>query len=435
MQQWWESRQQSDDGSYAAAHHERPPPGGTAVRDGSTDRPSPHETRDGPRIADQPSPTRSRQTNNTSRSDAGGSDPVRTASVPTAPPGPDATAPPPPSAIRSDVLLVNDGTISVLDVLEPISARLDKMAEELTPQTYFLRVTDMVRQQIIEAVAQHLIWRRAKEMITEDMEKQLDKAVDKMEKDRINREFQARETIYEKHLAKHGRTRDQVRERLRRAIVIDSYLRDRLTPLVPSPRRQELANYYAAHLDEFSTPVRRQMLLIDVPIAAFLDPSMPRGGSSNIEQARQKAKQTVEDARQALADGRPFEDVAKQFSRGVNADKGGDWGFIGAPLNGRWELPSARLFEMSEGQTSDVLETPDGFFIIRLARLEGGTTQSFQDAQPQIAESLRQQRFNKLRADFLQRELERSTIGSLDAFVEEVLRTVPKPQSAVNRAG
>ncbi len=338
-------------------------------------------------------------------------------------------SPPSGDAIRSDVLLVNSEVIRVADVLEPISAELERLAGELPPVIYGTKAGEMIRQEIIESVAQHLVWRKAKQMLTEDMEKGLKKAVDKMEKDRINREFQGRETLYDKYLAKHGKSRDEVRERLRRSIVIDSYLRERLLPLVQAPRKQELLNYYNAHVAEFSEEGRREMFLIDVPIATFLE-SRRRPTEDELRVAAGKARETIEKAAAALRAGEPFEEVAKRHSRGPNADQGGAWGMIEQPLKGRWEAPSKRLFEMNEGDTGDIIETAEGFFIVKVGRVEPAKLLTFDDAQPQIAITLRQRRFLKLRAEFLEGELRRSTISSLDEFVAEVLRAIPEPKTA-----
>ena len=65
------------------------------------------------------------------------------------------------NAVYSDVLIVNDKTITVADILEPLLPMIEKMARELPPASYYRRAEDLVRQQIIEIVAQHLIWRRA----------------------------------------------------------------------------------------------------------------------------------------------------------------------------------------------------------------------------------------------------------------------------------
>ncbi len=331
-----------------------------------------------------------------------------------------------PDAIHSNALIVNDETISVDDILEPILPRIEQLAGTLSPRAYYQQVGDLVRQRIIEAVAQSLIWRRAQESIEEGAEPRIDKAVDKVEKDRITREFNGSETRYEKYLTQRGKLRSEVRERLRRELIINGYLRDYLLPLVRSPRRQELRQYYDAHMDEFSKAARREMFLIDVPIRAFIDPRKP-STQTGWTAAQTKARQTIEDAAEALTAGDSFQDVVGKHSHGLHKKDGGGWGFIREPLQGRWAAPSKRLFEMKPSEVSEIIEAADSFFIVKVGQVEVGECVSFQDAQPSISNSLKQQRFAELRAEFLQKELKQSTLGSLDAFVTEVLKSIPPP--------
>jgi len=342
--------------------------------------------------------------------------------------------PPPPAQVESDVLHVNNETISVTDILGPIRAQLDTLARRLPPQDYYDAAAELVQAQIIEAVARHLIWRDAERHVTEAVEPQLASAIDKMEKDRINREFGGLEAEYAKHLVRTGKTRDDVRRMLRRNILIDIYLRERLLPMVPPPRRKELLDYYQKNIDDFSEPARHEMFLVDVPVAAFIDfntPPASRAEAERIEQeAQARARQAIEDAAAALKASEPFADVAKRYSQGVNKDRGGSWGMITAPLRGRWETAYHALIELEPGSISEIIESHRSYFIVKLGRVEGGTTRSFQEAQPEISDKLRQERFLRLRARFLQRQLDESTIGSLDDFVVKVMAAIPRPGAA-----
>jgi hypothetical protein len=335
--------------------------------------------------------------------------------------------PPSPAAIHSGVLIVNDETITVEDILEPILPVIEQRLQGLPSDTYYGRVGELVHEQILEAVAQHLIWRRAQSEIDEETHPRIDKAVAKMEKERINREFNGSETRYQKYLSGRGKSRAEVRQRLRRSIVIDNYLREHLLRLVPAPRKQELMRYYTAHQEEFGRPAEREMLLIDAPVAAFVDRRKVLSEEHRREATR-LARQAIEDAAEALRAGEPFEKVVERYSQGINKHKGGAWGFISSPLRGRWAQPSKRLFELSPSETSEIIESADSFFIVRLGQVRGGENLSFQGAQPQITRRLRQQRFSLLRGEFLQKELKQSTIGSLDAFSAEVLKAIPVPR-------
>lgn len=337
----------------------------------------------------------------------------------------------PINAVRSDALVVNDEVITVRDILNPVLPAINKLAATLPPNLYYDRVLELVRLRIVDAVAQRLIYRRASERINEQIEPQIKKAVDRMERERINREFRGLETEYEKHLKKKNRRRADVREELRRSVVVDTYLRDRLLPMMPAPRKRELLNYYRSHLADFSKAQRRELFMIDVPIAAFLSPSR-HSLAEGLPLAKQKSRSAIEAAAKALKAGEPFEDVARKHSKGVHQADGGAWGFISSPLAGRWKVPCERFFELAEGETSEIIESDKSCFIVKAGRVEPGNVASFQEAQPRITRILKNRRFQKLKSEFLQKELEQSTIGSLDDFITQTMRSVPRPTVLTN---
>lgn len=330
------------------------------------------------------------------------------------------------SAITSDVLVLNDETVDVMDVLDPIRGMLSEAAAKKPPREYLNYRDDLVRRQIVETVAERLIWQEARSAVSEDVKPQLEKIVTAMEKDRINREFGGLETNYEKYLAANGRTRADVRKMLERGIMIDRYLKDRLLPLIASPTRAELKKYYDQHQADFTTQTRRELLLIDIPIAAFLE-SRRVVTDAQIATARAKAKAQADEAARAIAAGQPFEEVAKKYSKGLNKEKGGSWGVIDEPLQDRWEVPSKRLFTLGHGQVSEVIEVEKSFFIVKANVVEQGKTTSFTDAQPEIMRKMRQERFIKLRGEFLQKRFAKSQVGSMDDFYRRVLAACPRP--------
>ncbi len=336
-----------------------------------------------------------------------------------------------PHAVRSDALIVNDEIITVDDILEPILPQVEELAKVLSGEMYYRRVLEFVRQQIVDAVAQHLIYRRASRTITEEMEPAIKRVVEQMERERIGREFHGRETEYENYLQRKRRTRDQVKLRLRKMIVVDSYLRDRLAGLIQAPRKQELESYYEEHKSEFAAPGYRELYMIDVPIAGFYDrdillmrrPPLPEEEIA----AEKKAREAIEAALAALNAGDTFEDVAKKYSNGPHKENGGYWGKIQSPMAGRWRVPYEHFLTLKSGETSGIIEASKAFFIVKVGEIQEENFARFEDVQPDIVQAIKNERFQKLKAEFLQRELDNSILGSLDQFVGQVMAAVPKP--------
>lgn len=339
---------------------------------------------------------------------------------------------PSPNAVHSDVLIINDQIINVSDVLEPIQSDLEEAAKQLAPSEYYKRRNNVVRRAVIEAVAERLIWQEAKLLISEQNEPQIEKAVDRLEKNDINRLFDGRETRYETHLASLGKSRREVREALKRKVVVNQYLRDKLVPMVPEPTKRELKKYYDSHIADFSSEPRAEMFLIDVPIAIFFERGQIATERTTAA-AREKARAAADAAKAALVAGEPFEAVAKKYSEGRMKSAGGAYGFVStrkSPLVERYDPAWKRLCELKPDECSDVFEANKAFFIVKAGRVESGGAQSFAEAQRVIATRLRDQNFIELRADFLQERFDRAHISSLDDFYQHVLDTAPNPSMA-----
>lgn len=335
----------------------------------------------------------------------------------------------PQRIVAADTLEILDQFITPEDVIEPIRPQLTEWSRDMPPSRYMNAAAELVRESLVEQVANHLIYRRASEQVSPEMETQIDGAVDKMEQERIGREFDGRETAYANALVESGRKREDVRAQLRRALIVETYLRDRLAPMIPDPTRKDIRHYYDQNRNEFTTEEQRQLLMIDIPVAAFLDRSRIMDRQQAVALARQKARTSAQEAKAALNAGRQFVDVAREYSK-FKASDGGDWGVIHEPLAGRWEEPSKQFFQLPRGGVSDVIETDDSFFIVKCGKTTGGVTTSFADAQPEIVRRLKTIKFRKLKAEFLQKELNQANVGEIDAFYRRVLQQIPQPRLA-----
>ncbi len=343
--------------------------------------------------------------------------------------GPDRSS---PTAVHSDVLIINDQIITVSDVLDPIEPQLEASAGRLAPAQYYKRRNAVVRRAVIEAVAERLIWQEAKFLISEQVEPQIMKAVDRLERSDINRHFDGRETRYETHLASIGKQRGEVREALKRKVVVNQYLRDKLVPMVSEPTKRELEKYYRRHIADFSSEPRTELFLIDVPVAMFFE----RGQIANERTtavAREKARAAADAATAALDAGEPFEAVAKKYSEGRMKGAGGAYGFVStrkSPLVERYDPAWERLCRMKPDERSEVFEAHKAFFIVKAGRVESGEGKSFSEAQREIATKIRDQKFVELRANFFQERFDRAHISSLDDFYQNILNAAPKPSMA-----
>lgn len=333
--------------------------------------------------------------------------------------------PAPAGSVLPTVLTLNRDTITIDDILEPIRPQLEKASQTMGQEEYYTALVQIVRRQLIEDVSERLVWQEAeREVNKEENRKQLDSIVDRVEQDRINRDFGGRESRYEKHLAESKKSREDVRQRIRRQIVVEQYLRDRLIPRI-AVRKKDLQRYYESNINEFSDIGRLELFMIDVPIATFLEPGRPPT-EAELMVARKRAREQADGALAKIRAGQSFDAVARSDSRGLQRDAGGSWGMISSPLRGRYEEPSKRAFKMAPNQVSEVLEAPTGYFIVKTGRVEPTRVRPFEEVQRDIVAKLEQKQFSELRSQFLQRTLERAAIGDLEPFVRGIVARAPE---------
>jgi len=344
------------------------------------------------------------------------------------PPGSTRLDPPPAGSVLPTVLMINNDSVTVDDILEPIRPQLEKTATSASRDGYYELLFQLIRRQIIEEVSERLIWQEAsRELSSDDQKKRLDVAVDRLERDRINAEFGGRETRYEKYLASLGKSRADVRERLKRRIVVEQYLHDRLVPRV-SVRKRDLMKYYDEHPEDWTEKRTVEMWMIEAPLPEFykgLGPPSP----DERRKARDDALAHITAAQAKLRAGTPFDQVARSDSRGLHREDGGNWGVITAPLRGNYEKPSRVALALPEGATSDIIETPMALFIVKAAKVTGGETRRFEEVQGEIANRLQTEQFNELKYKFIQRTLEKAAVGDLEPFVRAVVARAPESSS------
>lgn len=315
----------------------------------------------------------------------------------------------------SRILRVNDETLTVEDVLEPLMPALTQEAGKLPGAQRRRIVTERIQAELIAQVQDLLLHQQASKDLTEPMMNALDRYVDQEMKDRVNREFGGRQSRFEAHLASMRMTLDDARESSRRRIIIVKYLQDNVLPRIADPTRRELLDYYHANMDTYTQAERRELYLIDIP----------KGDDG--DQARSEAEQ----ARARLAAGDEFEHVARELSKGIHAADGGSWGHISSPLQGRYGDASNVFFSLGPNQTSDIIETDDAFFIVRVGRLNHASTRGFAEVQPELVERYRNAQFEVLRSEKVRSLLEEASIEPredlfLRAAVDEALERLAR---------
>lgn len=153
-------------------------------------------------------------------------------------------------------------------------------------------------------------------------------------------------------------------ERVQNFLMVQKLLRKRIA-LHVNVSVQEMQNYYSEHSEEFHA--EDQMHLLEIRV----------GDSNSAEEIRQKM---------TFGNVRSFKELARLYSRGLTANKGGDLGTFT-----RGQLPKdfeEFLFTLKPGEISSVFHSAEGYHIFMMEEWIPRHPQKFHEVQDIIFERL-----------------------------------------------
>ena len=196
---------------------------------------------------------------------------------------------------------------------------------------------------------------------------------------------------FEAALAAQGMTLEGYRERIKTELQKSQLVNKEIRGRVSVPP-EDVQHYYDDNREEFRTGERVTVRDIFFRVEAI-------DSAQETERIHRKAQEV----RQLAISGRPFAELAKQFSEGPGAEKGGLLGtFAHGELDAELE-PTA--FALSPGQVSDVMRTDRGFHILRIDKIEPPGYRSLDEARDQIKETLYQKAVEQRFQDWLSKDL------------------------------
>lgn len=189
-------------------------------------------------------------------------------------------------------------------------------------------------------------------------------------------------------MAAEGRDINQYREQVRLEI-----LRGRLASMYVKGNvavsEAEIDQYLEKHPELSRTGVQLKLEQIAVYVA---------------NQDETKARQKIERAARALADGRSFAEVAREFSESPEAEEGGMLGLVAE--NDLSPLVFDAVFSLKAGEASSIVQSPAGFHIFRVAeRITGGESGNTQ-LREEVRQQLQQQKLDQRLRTYFSNDLQ-----------------------------
>lgn len=250
-------------------------------------------------------------------------------------------------------------------------AELQKALAEVTPGV------------IVDAVDEMLMVQRGKELGYTMSTDQFNGIVENIKKEnKIENDEQLQAA-----LKQEGMTMADLRKQLERTMLVQRVQQQEIMQKL-QVTDTELKTYYDAHKNEFGTTpsVTLREITINVPVT-MVPGSASSAPSAAVNVAQdEEAKKKADDVRAKILAGEPFARLAADYSDSGSKANGGLVGPL--PKTDLSEDLQKAIAGLKTGGVTPVLRTTRGYQIIKIENLQETTTKSFDDARPEIADKI-----------------------------------------------
>jgi len=208
--------------------------------------------------------------------------------------------------------------------------------------------------------------------------------VDDKQVDEKFAEFRKRfpdEEAFKKAMAEWHVTEADMKAELKKGMVTEAFVVKNFVDKTTVPE-EKIKAYYDSNPQFFKQPekVKASHILIKVD---------PKATEAEKAEAMKKIKKIQEQ----LKKGDDFAEVAKKSSEGPSAPRGGDLGYFGrGQMVGPFEDTA---FSLEPGKVSDVVRSPFGYHLIKVADKKPESIMPFETVKPRIEQYLKQEEVQK----------------------------------------
>lgn len=267
--------------------------------------------------------------------------------------------------------VVNDEIITIGEVQEAMALEAEQLQQRYSGQVLQTQVQAQFRQTLKSLIDLRLQLERARKLNLQVSDADVALHVETLKKQNQITDEQLGQMLQSRGLTLET-YRQQVREGLLITKVVNAEVRSRLIVL-----DTELQEVYQQRQQRYSVPG-----VLTVSHLLFL--VAPDAPEPEVERARQRAVAV----QQKLRAGSDFAELARQYSDGPSAERGGLLGtFQAGDLLPGFEEAAAAL---KPGEISDIVRTRVGLHIIRLDARQEGTAKPFEEVREDIKAELLQ---------------------------------------------
>jgi len=309
-----------------------------------------------------------------------------------------------PSVTSADTIVeeivarVNNAIITRSD-FQHSRDELKQELEQRDPATADKRFAEEQKDVLRDLIDQQLLLQRAQDLgITGDTE--LIKQLDEMRK---QYHLDTLEDL-QKAAEQQGVSFEDFKQNIKNGIIRQQVIgREVASRLQPSPEEEH--KFYEEHKNELAEPeqIRLSELMISTEKATTDD---------QIAAAKAKA----DDLLAQIKKGTSFEDLAKANSNGPSASQGGDLGYFKRGTLAK-QLEDT-TFAMKPGDVSDVIQTKQGFVILKVTEHHNGGIPTFKEVEPRVANAVLMQRLQPALRTYLEQLRDDAYIDIKPGYVD-----------------
>lgn len=275
------------------------------------------------------------------------------------------------------VAVVNEDVITLVEVNENFQPYLQKIKSMGYPPEKEKQMVYTVRENIInELIDRRLTTQEVKRANVSVSEKEIDAAIERMKEANLLTDEKLRQA-----LAQQGLSMEQYREQMK-----DQILRTKLLSIEVKSKivitDEEIKSHYEKHAEKYGGIRKYHLRNIMMKIPSFSSRSEKRAVLDRMNQVHAK-----------LAEGEPFEALARSYSEAPTAETGGDLGrFTIETLSPRLQK---EIKGLKSGEFTPVIETDQGYQIFYVQDIVTTPGKTLKEVSAEIQQALYKESVNK----------------------------------------
>jgi len=288
------------------------------------------------------------------------------------------------------IAVVNDDVITQYELDSTVELILKKHEQSIRPEDRE-RITAEARKAILDRMIEDLLLRQeARRLGITVRDEELNASI----QETLSRRNLSMDTLQEA-LIKDGTNYDKYREATRSEMIKTRILQREIRPRV-TVTNEEIGEFYQEHRDDYEGKLRVRLLMISLPVPAASD-------EAEKESQRKKAESILKRIRA----GEYFEALANENSQGKEVS-GGDIGYIEkGSIN---PVLEEAAFNLKPGEVSGVIETNQGFYIVKALDKRGGGSLSLKATRQEVDERIFTEKMEKKYTEWMAEKRQKAHI-------------------------